>query len=165
VAVEGPRGAIAADAPSRYTVRITNGGSVPVNDLIVLRPVQRGFAGNNEGTTCSNLCAFPPLAPGATLTFAFEITPERTGTDPTARLQFEVRAQSLGRFDASPADNIVAVTAAAGTSQGGGGGGGDGGSSGGGGFAGASLLALLVAGAMIRPACVSRRVRTYLNGR
>lgn len=158
VSVEGPVSTFTSGTNPRYTVRITNDGAETVNDLVVRRYVQQGLVGNNEGSTCSYSCAYPALAPGASTTFSFEVVPQPSDTDATPRVQFNVRAQSLSRFDQTPADNKVTVNAGPAGSSGGG----TGEKSGGGGALGELTLMLLAVAAWRRGS--ARKVRDQPAG-
>lgn len=143
VSVDGPLSTFPTGATPRYTVRITNRGSMPVDDLVLLRTDEVGVVGGLETENCLELCGLSPLAPGQTASYTFDVIPQRVSDNPSPRVQFMVRAQSAGDFDRTPADNFLVVAASeASAPPNGGGDGGDGGGGGGGSFGGSMFLLL-----------------------
>jgi hypothetical protein len=139
VTVEGPTSTFPPNTVPRYTVHITNRGTTVLDDVVFRRYVQRGGAGANDTTNCYTDCGVPPMAPGQSFTFSFDVAPVGLGNDATQRVQMDIRAQSLSRFDLTPANNRVVINAARSADKPGGGGG-----SGGGGGAFDAMLALLM---------------------
>jgi uncharacterized membrane protein YgcG len=149
VTVDGPRNSVDRNTPARYVIHVTNLGSTTLNDVVVRRYHTRGAPTGMQEIPCYYDCSLPPLAPGATANLTFDISAQSAIGDQTYRIQMDIRAQSVSRFDQSPNDNRVTISAAESSSGGGGGGGGNGGGGGGGGgpidaFA-AMLLACLAA--------------------
>jgi uncharacterized membrane protein YgcG len=145
VTIDGPKSNFPAGTSPQYTLHIANRGATTLNDIVFRRFTHQGVASAIEGTLCASICSVPPLAVGATYDMSFSVIPQSTTTDATRRVQFEVRVQSLSRFDQAPTDNKVAINAVEGKSGGSGSGSGSGGSGGGGGSTDFGAVLLLLA--------------------
>ena len=147
VTVDGPRNSIDRNTPARYVIHVTNLGSTTLNDVVVRRYHTRGVPTGMQEMACYYDCSLPPLAPGVTANLTFDISAQPAIDDGTFRIQMDIRAQSVSRFDQSPNDNRVTISAAE-SSSGGGGGGGGGNSGGGGGGGGPidTVAVMLLAG-------------------